>query len=330
MTREFLLVAVALSVSLTFSRAQEKVDFAAKVQPILEASCVRCHGPEKQKGKFRLDQKESLLKKDDPEGVVARGDASKSELYRRITLAEDDDEFMPNEGRPLSKAQTDVIKDWINQGANWPEGLVLSTKADESPHLLAMKLPPAPKVSNAEMTALLELEVARVRIQPIATQAGWLEANLRPLGPRATDGVLDPIGRVSTLMYLNLASTGITDAGLTHLKGLKNLTRLHLEETRISDAGLANLGDLTSLTYLNLHSTAVSDRGLERLYGLRNLQRIYLWGTNTTEAGRAKLKAALPQVAISVGPALMTPAATALEKPAGEKTEVSPSEAAQP
>ena len=36
-------------------------DFARDVQPLLEGSCVSCHGAEKQKGKFRLDTRSGLL-----------------------------------------------------------------------------------------------------------------------------------------------------------------------------------------------------------------------------------------------------------------------------
>src|SRR3954468_3811711 len=42
--------------------ASRTVDFAKDIQPIFEASCIQCHGPDKQKSGFRLDQKEAALK----------------------------------------------------------------------------------------------------------------------------------------------------------------------------------------------------------------------------------------------------------------------------
>src|SRR5436189_2558507 len=111
---------IAIAVALVCSsngrgRAADKVDFAKQIQPILQNNCVKCHGPEKQKGKLRLDSKEAALKggKDGPAFVA--GDAAKSEMYRRITLPKSDDDFMPSEGDPLAKAQMDLIRDWINQ-----------------------------------------------------------------------------------------------------------------------------------------------------------------------------------------------------------------------
>src|SRR6266540_6843836 len=120
--KKLIAVAVALVCSANGQgRAEDKVDFAKQIQPILRQNCVKCHGPEKQKGKLRLDSKEAAMKGGkDGVAIVAR-DASKSELYRRITLPKGDDDIMPNEGDPLSKEQTDLIRSWINQGAEWSE-----------------------------------------------------------------------------------------------------------------------------------------------------------------------------------------------------------------
>src|SRR2546430_14687257 len=96
---------------------ENKVDFAKQIQPLLQQNCVKCHGPEKQKGKLRLDSKEAALKGGKDGVVIVAGDADKSELYRRITLPKGDDDIMPNEGDPLSKEQTDLVRGWINQGA---------------------------------------------------------------------------------------------------------------------------------------------------------------------------------------------------------------------
>src|SRR5262249_22980105 len=40
----------------------EKVDFAKQIKPLLERSCIACHGPDKQRSNFRLDSREALLK----------------------------------------------------------------------------------------------------------------------------------------------------------------------------------------------------------------------------------------------------------------------------
>src|SRR5882672_8361057 len=60
--------------------AASPVDFAKDVRPILEKSCLECHGPEKAKGKFLLDSREHALKGGDNGVDIIPGDSAKSPL----------------------------------------------------------------------------------------------------------------------------------------------------------------------------------------------------------------------------------------------------------
>lgn len=281
--------------------ADAKVDFAKDIQPILQQQCFKCHGEEKQKGKLRLDSREAALKGGKNGPAFVANDAAKSELFRRVTLPKSDDDFMPSEGEPLPKAQLDLIRDWINQGATWPESAVAS-KGDTKP-----KGPPGPalpadfKPSAAEQKAIAALAQKGIDVRPIAANLNWREANLRLHGTNVTDATVAQLKDIVGLVDLNLANTKVTDAGLAHLKGLANLQRLHLELTSITDAGLAHLKGLQNLTYLNLYNTKVTDAGLDQLKGLKHLRNLYLWQTKVTEAGVKKIKAALPNLDVSTG-----------------------------
>src|SRR5438876_8930282 len=111
------------------ANAETKVEFSKDIQPILQQTCVKCHGPEKQKGKLRLDSKDAALKGGKDGVVIIAGDSEKSELYRRINLPKGNDDVMPNEGDPLTKAQIDLIREWINQGAVWPDAVAATAPA---------------------------------------------------------------------------------------------------------------------------------------------------------------------------------------------------------
>src|SRR4030095_9423082 len=121
MKRLLLLISSIAGMATGLGGAEAKVDFAKDIQPILQKRCIECHGPDKQKGKLRLDSKEAAFKGGKEGPVIMPGNAEKSELYRRITLPKGDDDVMPNEGELLTKAQTDLVRDWINQGAAWIE-----------------------------------------------------------------------------------------------------------------------------------------------------------------------------------------------------------------
>ena len=279
--------------------AQNKVDFAKEVLPILEKNCFKCHGPEKQKGKMRLDSREAALKggKDGPAFVV--GNADKSVMVRRISLPKSDDDFMPNEGEPLTKQQIDLIRDWINQGAVWAEGA--SAKAGAKEEKKGPVLPADFKPGSNEAKAIAKIAESGVDVRPIAVNVPWREANFRLQSTNINDQTIAPLKDVLSLTELNLATTKVTDAGLQNIKNLSNLMRLHLELTGITDAGLANIKSLKNLVYLNLYGTKVTDAGLENLKGLSYLRNLYVWQTKVTDSGVANLKKALPDLQVSTG-----------------------------
>ena len=279
--------------------AEGKVDFVKEIHPILEQQCVKCHGAEKQKGKLRLDSLAAGLKGGKGGPALVPGDSAKSDLFHRVTLPKSDDDFMPSEGEPLPKAQLDLLKKWIEEGAVWPE-----MAAKETPKASAIAAPVLPadfKPSGAEQKAIAALAQKGIDVRPIAANLNWREANFRLLGTSVTDTVVAPLKDIAGLVDLNLANTRITDGALANLKGLTNLQRLHLELTGVTDAGLAHLKSLPNLTYLNLYGTKVTDAGLEHLKGMKFLRNVYVWQSKVTEAGAKKLKAALPNVEVSTG-----------------------------
>jgi uncharacterized membrane protein/mono/diheme cytochrome c family protein len=98
----------------------EHVDFASQIEPLLAARCFKCHGPDKVRGKLRLDDMAALF---DPareaRWVIRPGAPDDSELVRRISLPADDEDVMPAEGDPLTSAQVALLRRWIEQGARW-------------------------------------------------------------------------------------------------------------------------------------------------------------------------------------------------------------------
>lgn len=108
------------------------IDFAREVQPILAAACVRCHAASLPQGKLRLDSREGLLAGGASGPAVVAGDARASLLYRSLALA-DSSRRMPWLTDPLPAAQIETLRRWIDEGANWPEGLVVREAAAGSP-----------------------------------------------------------------------------------------------------------------------------------------------------------------------------------------------------
>ncbi|MBL9167010.1 MAG: hypothetical protein JNN07_04650 [Verrucomicrobiales bacterium] len=287
-----LTLVLGLSGLVPFQQVQAKVDFTKEVKPILEQSCVKCHGAEKQKGKLRLDSKEAAFKK---EGIIVPGNADKSDLLHRVTLPKGHDDAMPPEGDPLPKAQVDVLRAWLTEGAEWPAGVTIGggATAPAKPKTGVEALGEH-KPEPAELQAIEKLQAAGITVMPVAMNQNWRDANLSLLGTNVTDSTLAQFKDIKGLVHLNLRNTKITDAGLANLKGLGNLISLNLSGTAVTDAGLAHLKGLAKLEYLNLYNTAVGDAGLANLKELKNLKALYLWQSKATDAGVAELQKSLP------------------------------------
>src|SRR5437867_186600 len=104
------------------AQAPKQVDFAHDILPIFQATCFSCHGPEKQASNFRLDSKPLAFKGGLNGAAIVPGKPEESSLYRRVAGL-GDEIAMPAKGARLTPGQTRLIRDWINQGATWPEEL---------------------------------------------------------------------------------------------------------------------------------------------------------------------------------------------------------------
>jgi mono/diheme cytochrome c family protein len=94
--------------------------FQKEVRPILEESCFKCHGPDKQKGGLRLDRKADMLGGGDSgEPAITPGKSADSQLVARIKSTKSD-EVMPPKGDPLKPEQIAAVARWIDSGAHWP------------------------------------------------------------------------------------------------------------------------------------------------------------------------------------------------------------------
>lgn len=121
-------VAFSLAAAVGFSTALAEVDFKKEVRPLLEVYCLKCHGSEKPKGKLSLVTRADAIKGGEDGTSLVPGEPDKSPLYTSTTLAEDHDDVMPPKGEKLSKAQQATLKQWIVEGAKWPEDVKLQQR----------------------------------------------------------------------------------------------------------------------------------------------------------------------------------------------------------
>jgi hypothetical protein len=101
--------------------------------------------------------------------------------------------------------------------------------------------------------------------------------------------------------WLDLSNAQLPAEAWNVLPSLKNLSRLHLQQSNATDAVLVKLKGLSQLEYLNLYGTAVTDAGLKHLEGLTGLKSLYLWQTQVTPEGVRQLQQKLPELRVDRG-----------------------------
>jgi len=97
------------------------VSFARQVKPILDQNCIECHkaaGQGYAKSGLRLDSYESLMAGTKFGPVIKPGSSISSSLYLLIAGKSDPSIRMPHNKAPLPSESVELIKEWIDQGAN--------------------------------------------------------------------------------------------------------------------------------------------------------------------------------------------------------------------
>ncbi len=290
--------------------------FRGRVQPIFEANCYECHGPDKQKSGLRLDLREAAMA-DREFATIIPGNAEESEMIMRVTLSDSDEDRMPPEGERLSESEVATLRSWIDSGAHWPDPEI-SPLPDETelevqrptPRGLAPgKLPDLPRivVSDDSVRANISkaLEVLRdmgVRAAPVSQIDDAHEAVFRLLRKSATDEMVTSLkGLEPVLTRLDLAGTSVTSASIRGLWRFGKLRVLNLSETAVTDDDVAVLASLTDLTVLNLFGTAVTDDCLALLERMPSLRRVYLWRTAVTNEAARQLSRVRPDLLVDNG-----------------------------
>jgi Leucine-rich repeat (LRR) protein len=273
--------------------------FTGVIQPVLQQNCVSCHGPEKAKGHLRLDSFAALLKGGENGPVVNPGNAKESDLIKRLRLPLNSDDHMPPDGKPQpGEDEIALLQWWVDAGASSDKKVAELKPPANIQRVLANRFGVAPTAASAVPpkplgeilpTAAALSEDLKIPITALSAKEAWIQCNASIAGTNFDDRALAKLMPLApNLKWLDLAGTGVTDAGLSSLSPMRNLVRLHLERTTITDAGLAAVAELPNLEYLNLYSTGITDAGLDSLQKMPKLKQLYLWRTKVSpEAGKA-------------------------------------------
>ena len=270
--------------------ANDGTFYAARIQPILSAQCMPCHGREKRKGGLQLDSYTALTRGGKDGVVVKAGDIHGSDLYRRITLSPGDDNFMPKGGKPpLSADQVKLIELWIANGASSTarvdsikdapsgSGSVLRTE-------VTFGKPDMAKVAGERAEIASALASLQQRFPNVlgyeARDSADLVLNASLLGNGFKDKDLAAFTPVASyIVVADLSHTAITDASAPVIAAMKQLRILRLNHTRVSDGTVQSVARLNQLSSLSIFDTAVTPAALPTIATMHSLRTCYVGQT---------------------------------------------------
>lgn len=100
---------------------QELDQLNLEVRALFAHRCYRCHSAEKQEAGLALDTELGVRTGGESGPILVAGHAADSEIIRRIELPRGHDDAMPKKGQALSRAESDLIRLWIDLGAHWAD-----------------------------------------------------------------------------------------------------------------------------------------------------------------------------------------------------------------
>jgi hypothetical protein len=151
------------------------VHFQDRVLPLLQARCISCHGPEKQKGGLRLDSRAAVLKGGDSGPAIVAGDPTKSLLFQAVAQTHAELKMPPKE--KLAADQVEALQRWIKEDAPWVE-----PKAQASGRLGSAWVDPRNPIVRIFGGKRLDLWSLKPIVRPAVTEIDRL---LPPSAPEA-------------------------------------------------------------------------------------------------------------------------------------------------
>jgi len=114
-------LAAALLIGLAGCTGETAVSYSRDVQPILQANCMSCHqkgGAGHEASGFSMETYDDLMKGTRNGPMILAGDSQGSNLIVLMEGRADPSIRMPHgKAEPVSKADIDTIRRWIDQGA---------------------------------------------------------------------------------------------------------------------------------------------------------------------------------------------------------------------
>ncbi|WP_242083905.1 c-type cytochrome domain-containing protein [Aestuariivivens sediminis] len=276
------------------------------IRPLLDHNCTACHHSESDQGGLILEDYPSLFKASDHNQPIAPGDPFASEIFTRVSLPADHEKAMPPRGAGFGYTDIQILKYWIENGA---DSLAVFNSDTMTPELIALinrdyGLDYSPKpyydritVARPDDDLLAELRHSGYRVHFLSETNFLLDVAF--MNDSISTEHLKLLGKVSDhVTILKLVNCHLTDDLIQDMAPMTHLTRMDISKNKRLSGGVAFLTKHDHLESVNFNETALSKDALEHLLTGFDDLRVYVRHTNITPEERADLSQAFPRAEI--------------------------------
>ena len=268
--------------------------YGARLQPIFSAQCLTCHSAAKRKGGLQLTSYAALMRGGKHGAVVKAGDASGSELLRRVTLPPSDDSFMPKGKPALPADQAKLIELWIAAGASGTAPVESINGAPANPSSQPVPEVKFPEINNVEVAkqrAAITSTVAQLQkrfpnvLDYESRDSADLVVNASLMADRFGDGELAAFAPLASHVAIaDFSRTAITDKSAAIIESMKDLRELRLMHTKIGDPTVEAVAGLDRLESVSVFDTRVTPAVLPKVESMPHLKHFYVAKTAISAA----------------------------------------------
>ncbi|MEC3906547.1 c-type cytochrome domain-containing protein [Tamlana sp. 2201CG12-4] len=284
--------------------------FSGFIKPILDAKCIACHNPEKQKGRLDMSSFEKMKLGGKEEGKLwVAGSPEESALLKRVHLSVQDKKHMPPKGKnQLTKSEIELINAWIKQGAD--EKIALQElPAEEDLTLLVSKRLADTKHNKkiaynfgfADEKVLKSLEHPFRTVIQKSPKSPAIDVVINGRQTYKPEFLTELSVIKEQIVSLNLSFLPIDKSATEFISTLTNLEELLLNFTDLETDDLFPLKSCSQLKSLALSGTNTDARVSTLLKQMPMLNKVYLWNTSVPNEDIESLKARFSNITFETG-----------------------------
>lgn len=268
------------------------------LSPVFKNNCLACHNSENNKGGLKLETYTDLFKEADYAVPLVSGNAFSSEIFTRINLPKHVEKSMPPKDPGLNYTDIEILRYWINSGADSLATFNSDKMSDELILLInrdyGLDYSPRPyyekvKVDSIDIKILAELKHSEFRVQYLSKTNFLLDVVFK--GDTIRKAQIDNLNKVADhITFLNLSNGALSEDLMENLAQMPHLTKANLSKNMLNSNMIHFLSKHQHLESANLNTTDLTGTSLKKLLEQSNLKRIYVLDTKVTEDELISLK----------------------------------------